>query len=61
MVTTTWDLPDHQHVDEFQQVFEKNCMPPAPYLLLHPGARLSDSEKQTLEEGLQKLAESYGH
>ena len=33
-------------------------MPPAQYLLLHPEARLSATEKRTLEDGLMKLAES---
>jgi len=56
-----WDRPDEQHVDEFQQVFEKNSMPPANYLLLHPEARLSSGEKQQLVSGLMKLAESYQH
>lgn len=28
-------------------------MPPADYLLLHPDARLSDTEKQELIQGLQ--------
>ena len=53
-----WDRPDHQHVDEFQQVFAESSMPPAQYLLLHPEARLSATEKRTLEDGLMKLAES---
>lgn len=56
-----WDRPAHQHVDEFQKVFENRSMPPADYLLLHPSARLSDSEMQTLQQGLMQLAESYGH
>jgi len=54
-----WNRPDEQHVDEFQEVFDKNSMPPANYLLLHPEARLSTEEKQTLFDGLTKLAESY--
>jgi hypothetical protein len=48
-------------VDEFQKVFEKNSMPPANYLLLHPEARLSAEEKQKLFNGLMKLAGSYQH
>jgi len=54
-----WNRPDHQHVDEFQEVFEENSMPPAPYLLLHPAARLSSEERQKLFEGLMKLAEDH--
>lgn len=56
-----WNRPDHQHTDEFQEVLEKGDMPPAPYLLLHPAARLSTEEHQTLWEGLMKLAETYQH
>ncbi len=56
-----WDRPDHQHVDEFQEVFENGSMPPAPYLLMHPSARLSEAERQTLQQGLMKLAETYEH
>ncbi|MGE5249473.1 MAG: heme-binding domain-containing protein [Bacteroidota bacterium] len=56
-----WDRAVPQHVDEFRKVFEKNSMPPASYLLLHPEARLSGPEKQQLEEGLLRLAERYQH
>lgn len=56
-----WARPDHQHVDEFQEVFENQSMPPAAYLLMHPAARLSAEERQTLFEGLMKLAEDYEH
>ena len=56
-----WDRPDEQHVDEFQEVFDKNSMPPTQYVLLHPEARLSTEEKQKLLDGLMKLAESYQH
>lgn len=54
-----WNRPDEQHVDEFQEVFEENSMPPGRYLLLHPAARLSPEERQRLFDGLAKLAESY--
>jgi hypothetical protein len=56
-----WNRPKKQHVDEFQKVLQKNSMPPANYLLLHPEARLSPAEKQKLFDGLMKLAESYRH
>ena len=35
-------------------------MPPAAYLLLHPSARLSDSEKQAFAQGLQATFGSEG-
>lgn len=54
-----WNRPDKQHVDEFQEVFDDNSMPPASYLAIHPEARLSSEEKQRLHDGLMKLAESY--
>ncbi|SRR6266508_6333349 len=56
-----WNRSEEQHVDESQEVFDKNSMPPANYLILHPEARLSSEEKQKLFEGLMKLAESYRH
>ncbi|HLO32547.1 MAG TPA: heme-binding domain-containing protein [Anaerolineales bacterium] len=54
-----WNRPDEQHVNEFQEVFDKNSMPPGQYLLLHPEAKLSPDEKQKLFDGLMKLKESY--
>lgn len=51
-----WNRPEHQHVDEFQEVFEEHSMPPVLYLLLHPSARLSSDERQKLFDGLMKLA-----
>lgn len=55
-----WNRPERQHVDKFQEVFRKNSMPPAIYLLQHREARLNDAEKQQLEQGLLKLAQLYG-
>ena len=54
-----WDRPDEQHADEFQKVFDENSMPPRQYLLLHPEAKLSDEERQTLIDGLMIIAEKY--
>ena len=54
-----WNRPAHQHADEFQEVFEKNSMPPASYLLVHPTARLSPDERQQLFDGLMMLAEGH--
>jgi hypothetical protein len=51
-----WNRSAEQHVGEFQEVFQKNSMPPGNYLLLHPEARLSTDEKQKLFDGLMKLA-----
>ncbi len=56
-----WDRPEHQHIDEVPEALENNSMPPAPYLLLHPSARLTAEEKQALLDGLTKLDESSGH
>ena len=53
-----WNRSAHQHVDEFQEVFDENSMPPASYLLLHPTARLSPAERQKLIDGLMMLTES---
>ena len=55
-----WNRPEHQHVDKFQEVHNKNSMPPANYLLLHPEARLSPAERKQLFEELGKLVASYG-
>jgi hypothetical protein len=55
-----WNRPERQHVNAFAEVFEKDSMPPAIYLLQHPEARLTETEKQQLEAGLIKLAQEYG-
>jgi hypothetical protein len=54
-----WTRSEPQHVDEFQKVYEENSMPPANYLLLHPGARLPEGERQQLFDGLAVMAASY--
>ncbi len=38
---------------EIQEVIEEGSMPPGTYLLLHPEAALSQTEKQQLVQGLQ--------
>jgi len=44
---------EHQHgADVVQKVLESGEMPPAPYLLLHPEARLSEEEIQILIAGI---------
>jgi hypothetical protein len=37
--------------DQFQRVVDGGEMPPLQYTLIHPGAKLSDAEKQTLIAG----------
>jgi Haem-binding domain len=45
---------EHQHgPDVFQEVLESHEMPPRPYLLLHPEARLTNEEVLILIEGLK--------
>ncbi len=56
-----WNRPEPQHVDEFQQVYENNSMPPLRYLLLHPEARLTRDERAQLFAGLAVLAANYQH
>lgn len=41
--------------DELAEVIYEGEMPPAKYLLLHPAARLTDAEKQTLARGLTTI------
>ncbi len=46
-----------QHIGETDDLTEsiaENKMPPQDYLLLHPNAKLSSQEKQTLIDGLAK-------
>jgi cytochrome c551/c552 len=40
-------------VEEIAEVIEEGEMPPWYYALMHPDAKLSDSEKRTLIDGLQ--------
>src|ERR1041384_6290391 len=54
-----WNRTEEQHADEFQKVFAENSMPPAQYLLLHPEARLSQADRQTLIDGLTNIAKKY--
>ena len=46
-----WDQPQGE-VDEAAEVTLEGEMPPWQYKLLHPAARLSDTEKQELADGL---------
>jgi hypothetical protein len=50
---------DHEAPEpaDFVEVLREGKMPPAPYLLTHPGARLTDAERAALGEGLRATAE----
>jgi hypothetical protein len=48
-----WDRPN-QATGEIGEVISEGEMPPLQYKLLHPSARLSDSEKADLAAGLTK-------
>jgi hypothetical protein len=41
-----------RETDEMGEVVLEGKMPPAQYLLIHPEAKLSQTEKQTLADGL---------
>ena len=48
---TEWDRP--QRTDEIGEVVLGGEMPPFQYTLIHPGAKLSDAERQELVDGLR--------
>ena len=49
-----WNTGDsEQESDDIPKVLRRGSMPPKKYLLLHPGAQLSDAEVQQLLAGLQ--------
>ena len=47
-----------EKVKELREVLSEGEMPPLPFLLLHPEARLSDAQKQQLLDG---LTATFGH
>ena len=47
-------MPDEVDSDEAAHQIRKGEMPPADYLLMHPDARLTESEKKELISGLEK-------
>jgi hypothetical protein len=51
-----WDRPQPD-IGEITSVIQEGGMPPLQYKLLHPGARLSDSEKADLVAGLTRTYE----
>ncbi len=46
-----WNRPQPEASEVVSQI-ESGSMPPLKYTLLHPGAKLSDAEKQALIDGL---------
>lgn len=50
---STWGTGP-EHGDRAARLVESGEMPPSTYLLLHPEARLSDTERQQLAGGLQQ-------
>lgn len=49
-----WPRDQHQ-VEDAVDAVEDGEMPPRPYLLVHPGARLSRAERRALLDGLKAL------
>ncbi len=49
-----WGLREQEEADESVETIEDGSMPPDIYLTWHPEARLSESEKLELIQGLQK-------
>jgi len=47
-----WDRPQ-PGAEEAVEAVQEGDMPPSQYRLLHPGARLSSTERQTLIQGLE--------
>ena len=46
-----WDKPQPA-IDELVEQINEGSMPPSKYTRIHSGTKLSDSEKQTLINGL---------
>lgn len=49
---TEWDRPQPE-ADELFEVIDEGSMPPRSYLVTHPGASLSDTERRTLIDGFR--------
>ena len=47
-----WDRPQ-EHAGHAAEQVQESEMPPSQYTLMHPGARLSSTERQALVQGLQ--------
>ena len=50
---TEWDRPQ-RHAKDVANEVKQSDMPPWFYLPMHPGARLSETEKQALIDGAEK-------
>jgi mono/diheme cytochrome c family protein len=51
-----WEVGGSRALDEIGEVLQEGEMPPIQYTLMHPEARLSDTERQALITGLQNSA-----
>lgn len=49
-----------QEIDEIGEVIQEGAMPPLQYTLIHPDARLSISDKETLLRGLAAIGVAVG-
>jgi hypothetical protein len=49
-----WNANFHPNVNELVGIIQEGEMPPFQYLLMHPNAKLSATDKQALIDGLQK-------
>lgn len=50
---STWDMPQRGLMDDVEREVSSGDMPVSSYVLLHPEAKLSDTEKQQLIAGLR--------
>ena len=53
-----WDRPQQPDLGQVTSAIQEGEMPPLQYKVLHPGGRLSDSEKADLVAGLTKTYSS---
>ena len=49
-----WNNGGSQGIGEISEILQEGEMPPAQYLLMHPNAILSATEKQALIDGLRR-------
>jgi hypothetical protein len=56
---STWDEDDGE-ADDAAEVVADAEMPPRRYLLVHPGAALSDADRQVLVEALEAMDRNRG-
>jgi Haem-binding domain len=54
---TEWGRPQGE-IDEIGEVVLEGEMPPVQYTLIHPGAKLSDTERRQLADGLRSTIAS---